>query len=108
MNSPKPSVELLYFDGCPTYKKAQQDIDDVLRESGINAEVAMLKVESEEDAERLRFLGSPTVRVNGVDVDPSARESKDYGLRCRVYRVGGKIGGSPSREMLGKALREAN
>jgi len=100
----KVKVELLYFDGCPTYKKALKDIEELVKQIGTDAEITMVKVKSEEDAKRLRFLGSPTVRVNGVDVEPSARGSKDYGFRCRIYRVNGKILGSPSKEMLKQAL----
>ena len=44
------------------------------------------RVETHEESERERFLGSPTVRVDGRDVDPGAGERSDYGLKCRLYR----------------------
>ena len=103
----KTSVELLYFDGCPTYKTTLKDLEEVVKEEGLNAFVALIRVGSEEDAKRLRFLGSPTVRINGVDIEPAARESKEFGLSCRIYRIDGKILGSPSKETLSRALKRA-
>jgi DNA-binding transcriptional MerR regulator len=59
------------------------------------------------EAARLRFLGSPTIRVNGVDIDPVARSSTEYGLKCRVYRAGERFVGVPPRELLEHAIQEA-
>lgn len=103
----KRSVELLYFDGCPTYKTTLRDLEELVKEEGLDASVTLVRVGSEEDAKRLRFLGSPTVRINGVDIEPATRESKDFGLCCRIYRVDGKILGSPSKETLSRALKRA-
>lgn len=100
----KIGVELLYFDGCPTYKTALRDIREIVKQEGLDADVTLTRVESEEEARQLRFVGSPTVRVNGADVEPAAKESKDFGLRCRIYRVDGRILGSPSKNMLKSAL----
>jgi hypothetical protein len=104
----KMDVELLYFDGCPTYKTALRDIQEVISREGLDVQIKLIRVESEEDAKRLRFLGSPTIRVYGADIEPAAREAKDFGLRCRIYRVDGRILGSPSRGMLSRALKEAS
>jgi len=57
----------------------------------------MVKVERDEDA-KLRFLGSPTIRANAID--PSASESGEYGLSCRVYRIDGKILSYPLKRMI--------
>lgn len=101
-------VELLYFDGCPTYKTALRDLEEVVKEEALDVRVILTKVESEDDARRLRFLGSPTVRVNGADIEPAANESTGFGLRCRIYRVEGRLLGSPSRDMLRRALKGAS
>lgn len=101
----KLKVELLYFDGCPTYKTTLRDLEEIVKQDGLDAEITLIRVGSEEDAARLAFLGSPTVRVNGADLEPEARGSKDFGLRCRIYRVEGRILGSPSKDALRKALR---
>ncbi len=51
-----------------------------------------------------RFLGSPTIRINGMDVDPSAEHRADFGMQCRVYLAGGKYAGMPSKDMIRSAL----
>lgn len=103
----KARVELLYFDGCPNYKTTLRDLEEIVKQEGLDVRVTLVRVESEEEAKRLRFLGSPTVRVNGVDIEPGARESGEFGLGCRIYRVGGRMLGSPAREMLSIALKGA-
>ena len=103
----KPRIDLLYFDGCPTYKLAHQILSEVFSATGVPAEVREVKVSSEARAHELRFIGSPTVRIDGRDVDPVPHATEQYGLKCRVYSVNGKLTGCPSREMIFAALREA-
>jgi hypothetical protein len=68
-------VEVLYFDGCPTYKLAEQALREALAEEGMDAEVYLVAVNTDEEARRLRFPGSPTIRVGGKDLFPvSERE----------------------------------
>ena len=67
---PGPLVEILYFDGCPNHKPALALVERVSRELGIKPEVRLVNVPDQATAVRLRFLGSPTVRVGGTDVDP--------------------------------------
>jgi hypothetical protein len=63
-------------------------------------------VENEQVASRLHFVGSPTVRVDGLDVDPAANALDTYGLRCRVYDVGGHVDGAPPSTWIEAALRK--
>jgi hypothetical protein len=81
-----PTIELLYFDGCPSHEQLLPAIERLASQSG--ATLRLRRVETPEAAERERFLGSPTVRVNGteVDVDLGAAERTDFGLKCRIYR----------------------
>ena len=79
-----PVIELLYFDGCPSHEQLLPIVAQLAARS--SAALRLRRVESPEAAERERFLGSPTVRVNGVDVDPGAAERTDFGLKCRIYR----------------------
>ena len=76
-------IELLYFDGCPSHEQLLPIVAQHALQSG--AELRLRRVESPEAAERERFLGSPTLRVDGVDVDPDAAERTDFGLKCRIY-----------------------
>jgi ADP-ribose pyrophosphatase YjhB (NUDIX family) len=101
-------IEVLYFDGCPNHKPAVERVQELLRDEGISAEVLEVNVREPSAAQELGFLGSPTVRVNGLDVEPDARRAREYGMMCRTYFVDGRREGLPSREMLQRAVREAN
>jgi hypothetical protein len=74
----------LYLDGCPGRERVLATVRELADQVG--AEVVQRRIETAEAAEAERFLGSPTVRVNGRDVDPRAVERSDYGLKCRIYR----------------------
>jgi hypothetical protein len=96
-------VEVLYFDGCPSYRAAHETLAEVISEEGLQAEVELVAVNTEEEARRLRFPGSPTIRVNGRDLFPTP-EREDWRLGCRVYATPEGLTGSPSAEMLREAL----
>ena len=100
-----PIVELLYFEGCPNHHAARQLVERIAIEEGAVADVRLVEVSSHEEAEALRFLGSPTVRVNGRDVEPGADERDAFMLACRVYRTEAGPGGQPSGEWIRTALR---
>src|SRR5260221_1619146 len=89
-------VQVLFFEGCPNYKPAV----DLVRSVAPNAFVEEVEIKTTADAKRMRFLGSPTILVDGVDVEPSARTRTDYGFSCRTYQ--GK--GVPSREIVSSAI----
>jgi hypothetical protein len=96
-------VEVLYFDGCPTYETATKILRAVLAEEGVEAEVQLVAVNTHEEAGRVQFPGSPTIRVDGRDLFP-ARERECWGLGCRVYATPEGLKGCPTAEMLRKAL----
>lgn len=100
-------IELLYFDGCPSYEALLPRLRELLAQAGVDAPVQQRRVESDRDARRERFLGSPTLRVDGVDVDPGARERTDYGLKCRLYRSDKGLCGTPSDGTVLDALKGA-
>ncbi len=77
-------VELLYFAGCPGAEALLPELRRIAESAGARFEART--VETVEAARRERFLGSPTVRVDGIDVDPSAEGRSDFGLKCRIYR----------------------
>ena len=82
--SDHPTIELLYFDGCPSHEQLLPTVEQLAAQNGV--QLKLRRVETSEAAERERFLGSPTVRVNGIDVDPAAPGRTDFGLKCRIYR----------------------
>jgi hypothetical protein len=79
------SVELLYFEGCPHYEAMVDRLDVLMRRAGRQAQVQLRNIPDEPAAVRERFLGSPTVRVDGYDVEPGASERSDFGMTCRLY-----------------------
>jgi hypothetical protein len=80
-------VELLWWEGCPSHPEAVEQLKQVLRGEGLDPEsVELVEVESDEQAERERFFGSPTIRIDGEDILPPG-EGQPVGLSCRVYRL---------------------
>lgn len=103
-----PRVEVLYFDGCPNHESAVALVERVAAELGIRPEIRRVNIADPKDAARLRFLGSPTVRVGGRDVEPGADSRTDFVLSCRVFRTEQGFGGEPDERWVRDALlREA-
>ncbi|MBI3473013.1 MAG: hypothetical protein HY013_16780 [Candidatus Solibacter usitatus] len=71
-------IEILYFDGCPNHQPAVERVKEVLKEEGLAAEVVEVNVGDDASARSLGFQGSPTIRIDGLDVEPSARSSKEF------------------------------
>ena len=100
-------VELFYFDGCPSYEQALSNVKDALRAEALPETVEMVPVTSDTDAQAKRFLGSPTIRVDGVDLDGADADTRAYGYGCRVYESGGQTVGWPSVVQVRQALQMA-
>jgi hypothetical protein len=96
-------VELLYFDGCPGYVAATRTVREVLAELGEEADVALVAVNTDEEARRLQFPGSPTIRVEGRDLFPVPKRSI-WALGCRTYATPEGLKGCPTREMVRDAF----
>lgn len=107
MNGDPPRVELLYFDGCPNYERLRPRLRALVEQLSPGAELTLQRVESLEQAEREGFLGSPSVRVDGVDVDPGASSRRDFGLQCRLYRLDGVVSAFPPERWIRDALTAA-
>ncbi len=99
-------IELIYFDGCPNHRKAYQVLQQILREENIYTAVDRIEIKDDVDAARHKFVGSPTIRIDGIDVDPVTDE-RAYAKTCRVYLVSGKLSGLPARAMIENAIRRA-
>jgi hypothetical protein len=98
-------VTLLYFDGCPHWRTADEHLRAALDQSRIAAELDHRRVETIEDAERLRFAGSPTVLIEGVD--PFSDSAGSFGLSCRLYSTPNGLSGVPTIEQIRAALDDA-
>lgn len=101
------TVEFLYWAGCPSYERALTGLREAMRELGLDpAAILVREVASEGDAERERFVGSPTIRIDGADIQ--AVEGEPYGLSCRVYhRRDGRISPTPDPADVREALTAA-
>ena len=104
----RPQVEILYFDGCPNHEPAHELVEQVAAELGLQTEIELVEVADAETATRLRFLGSPSVRVDGRDVEPGADERSDFVLSCRVYRSERGRVGQPEADWIRSALSAAS
>lgn len=107
MSRPALKIEVLYIDGCPNRAIAVRRLREVLREEKVEAEIVEVNVPDEAAAQAVGFLGSPTIRINGLDVEPSARLSRAFGMMCRTYLDGSGREGAPPKEWIRAALREA-
>jgi hypothetical protein len=97
-------VELYFWEGCPSYPEAEALLAEVLEERGIGACIERREVFTQEEAEELVFPGSPTIRIDGHDVDPEGASGRPA-LTCRIYRLpDGRISPIPARETLEAAL----
>jgi hypothetical protein len=98
------TIELLYLDGCPNHEAFLPRLRQLLAQAGVDAPVLQRRVESVEAARQERFLGAPTLRIDGVDVDAGAAQREDFGLKCRLYSTPDGLRGTPEDEWVLVAL----
>ncbi len=99
-------VEVLYSEGCPNHAPTVERVREALRSENETADVREIEVRTQAEAESLGFLGSPSVRINGLDIELEARSLKSYGLSCRTYLDGSTRSGMPSRDIIRHAIQE--
>ena len=95
-------IEVLYVPGCPNHQAAIDSLRNALRSAAIDAPIQEIAVTDDAMARQLKFPGSPTIRVDGRDVESNAQDS--YGLACRLYSNGT---GVPSLDALRRAVEGA-
>ena len=100
-------IEVLFFDGCPNHESLLPHLRGLLAASGVEDPVELRRVPDVAAAERERFLGSPTVRIDGEDVEPGARERDDFGLSCRLFATPDGLRGRPADEWVLAAVERA-
>jgi hypothetical protein len=97
---------VLYFEGCPNHLPAIEMVRETLKSLGRQEEIHQIEVHIQADAEAVAFVGSPSIRINGADIEPWARTAKAFGMSCRTYLDGSHRSGVPSRELLRRAISE--
>ena len=98
-------IKVLYFEGCPTHEATVELVRETVDRLGLDADIAKIHVETDEQARQMKFLGSPSVHIDGVDIEPDAEANMTFGRRCRVYATGDGLSGTPPAKMLEAALR---
>ena len=97
-------IELLYIPDCPNHAASLLRLKSVLAEEGIRSTVQEIPVPDQLTAESLGFPGSPTIRIDGIDIEGSAPSP---GLSCRTYAVAAGLEGVPPVELIRRAVRNA-
>ena len=96
-------IELLYVADCPNRQPTIEIVEEVLREEGLPPDIIEIEISDPAQAAALSFVGSPTVRVDGKDVEPGVNLFPSYGVSCRTYFVDGRFEGTPRREWIRNA-----
>jgi hypothetical protein len=103
---PPLAIDFLYWEECPSHERALALLRDVLREENAAADLRLQRIDTEDEARSWSFPGSPTIRVNGTDIDNNP--ALPVGLACRAYRRDdGRISPLPPRSLLVRAIRRA-
>lgn len=100
-------IELLWFQDCPNHKAAERMVRDVLLAMGVSAPIARIEVSDEETGKRLIFPGSPTIRIDGRDIEPGWEPCAECSPRCRLYLTEEGLRGTPEPEWIRAAVRGA-
>ena len=100
-------IEVLYFEGCPNHLPAMEVVRETLNSLGREDEIQQVEIRNQAEAEAMGFVGSPSIRVDGADIEPWARTAKTFGMSCRTYLHGSLRGGVPSHEQLRHAIEES-
>ena len=96
-------IEFLYWEECPSHEDALARLRQVMSEEGVSDTVTIIRIDSEDDAVRECFPGSPTIRIDGVDLQPEGAETT--ALSCRTYLTEtGRLSPLPTATMIRRAL----
>lgn len=101
-----PKIQLLHTESCHSYKEALVKVKEALKELDLQAEVEVIRVDSPEKARAYKFLGSPTVKIDGLDLEPELEATGNFSVNaCRTYVHEGLLYHYPPKEILLKILR---
>lgn len=100
-------IEVLYFDGCPNHERLVAHLRELLDAAGVKDPIVELAIEDEDVAVRSHFLGSPSVRIDGRDIESGADARADFGLKCRLFATPTGLCGVPADEWVRAAIGRA-
>jgi hypothetical protein len=99
-------IRVMTFEGCPNCTAAMHLVEEVVRELRLTADIETIQVKDIDEARRTGFLGSPSIQVDGKDIEAGRRTERGT-FACRVYRTSNGIVGVPPKALLVNAIREA-
>jgi len=99
-------IRLLYFDGCPNVEPAKLLLEQVLTEENVKTGIQMVEITDLRMAESEHFHGSPTIQIDGKDIE-EGKESSPTTFRCRVYNTKDGLSGIPPEELIRNAAKSA-
>jgi hypothetical protein len=98
-------IELMYFENCPSWKEAFQHLSELINDLNLEMSILLKNIETNEEAAKYEFPGSPTIKINGKDIFPTNRSN--FALGCRIYDTPEGYRGSPTRKMIEEALESS-
>jgi len=99
-------IRVLTFAGCPNCDQTIRLVQEVAGELGLGTAVRHLQVRNESEAVENHFHGSPSVQIDGKDIEPDRRGDAPS-FSCRLYMHEGRRSGVPPKEMIVEAIQEA-
>ena len=103
----RPLIEVLYVQDCPHYPATLALVERIQADLGIDAELRTSRIVDQAAAEQARFPGSPTVRVDGRDVEPGSESATEFIVGCRLYRLEYRFASQPEERWIREALQRA-
>lgn len=100
-------IEFLWFDGCPNHHEAREMLSEVMSQLGVSGPIIDINATDPAVAAETKFPGSPTIRVNGRDIEPGYSDPGEYTPRCRLYLTDAGLKGVPERRWVEEALDAA-
>jgi len=105
-------IEILYILDCPWREKTKELIKKVLKKFRVNADIREILIDSDEKARKYNFIGSPSVRINGKDIEEKVNKEvqfvkKECSRCCRIYFQKGKLYPYPPKEMIEEAIKNS-
>ena len=97
-------IELLVFEGCPNQEPTERLLRQTISELKISTEVKVVTVNDNDEAIVKRFLGSPSIRIDGRDIEIEEGKGTQYAMRCRVYSTERGYNGVPPKQLILDAL----
>jgi glutaredoxin len=96
-------IRVITFEGCPNCQATRDLVEKTVQQMHVNASIEDIQIANEEEARRYRFLGSPTIQIDGQDIEADRRDDR-ASFSCRVYRTRNGITGVPPTDLLVEAI----